>query len=342
MSRRSAAPPLTVLTRPAMSRSQVWYRRVRRTLRPLVKPGAPPPAEQPYPGHAALVRSVVQGLRTIEVPFNFNPDRADEIGRVVYAPANEALLQAVELKKRQRIDRLVAGPVNALFPDERDGILLHPEIDVLVIASDWVRQLYADRPALAAKLRVCPVGVDTDFWQPDLSHPTGHVVVFWKDAPESWCLSVEDALRRRGEQVVRVRYGEYEATAYKRALDGARFAVVLSTFETQGLALAEAWSMNVPTLVWDPQALTTWRGRRFVAGSSCPYLTHATGRRWKTLDELEQLLERADEAAAGFSPRAWVIAHMSDAVCASALYDIIHPAADRGIALTIPPRWPIP
>ena len=97
----------------------------------------------------------------------------------------------------------------------------------------------------------------------------------------------------------------------------------LSTFETQGLALAEAWSMDVPTVVWDPRGTAEWRGRSFQSGSSAPYLTPATGRLWRTLNELEPVLRGVLAEPSAFQPREWVLAHMTDAICSAALYDII-------------------
>src|SRR5262249_9038381 len=100
-------------------------------------------------------------------------------------------------------------------------------------------------------------------------------------------------------------------------------AVFLSTFETQGIALAEAWSMDVPTLVWNPRSSAEWRGRRFVAGSSCPYLTPATGLDWVTLGDLQRVLIEAIDGRTGFQPRRWTLEHMTDAVCSQTLYDLI-------------------
>jgi hypothetical protein len=119
-------PFLTVLTTPVPSDSARLTQEMRRRVRRFVKPGVPLPSQSPYPGHFALVRSVVEGLRAIGADFNFNPGRLSELARVVYAPANEALRQAAELKRRGRVDYLVAGPVNALFADECDGVLQLP------------------------------------------------------------------------------------------------------------------------------------------------------------------------------------------------------------------------
>ncbi len=150
-------PFLTVLTTPVVSGNRRMYQQVRRALRPIVKPGVPLPAASPYPGHYAVTRSVVEGLGQIGADFNFNPQTTGEVGRVVYAPANEALRQAAGWKREGRVHTLVAGPVNALSPSEEGGVLLTPEIDCVIVASDWVRDLYREcAPALVAKCRTCP------------------------------------------------------------------------------------------------------------------------------------------------------------------------------------------
>jgi len=320
---------LTVLTAPIPSARRRWYQTARRRIRPFVKPGVPLPAMSPYPGHHALVRSVVEGLRAIDADFNFNPRRAADLGRAVYAPENAALRQAAELKRSRQIEYLAAGPVNALFADENDRVLFMPEIDRLIVPSEWAKTFYRDAPELAAKIRVCPAGVDAQFWKPTSGRKRGqNAIVYWKSGDEAFCQQVESIARRCGLAPRRVRSGAGEGDHYthdefRAWLDEAAIAIVLSAFETQGLALAEAWSMDVPTLVWNPRAEAEWRGRSFHAESSAPYLTAATGRAWTTVDELEPALRAALAERATFHPRDWVLAHMTDAICSAALYTII-------------------
>jgi len=325
-------PFLTVLTAPVPATTRRWYQGLRRAIRPLVKPGVPLPYSSPYPGHFALVRSVVEGLREIRADFNFNPQRVGDIGRAVYAPENAALVEAAALKRRGRVDYLVAGPVNAMFPDEDGGVLQLPEIDRLIVAGEWMKDFYRDAPALLAKSVACPCGVDTNFWKPTGAARTKTAVVYWKSGSEAFCAAVEQVVRDAGLEPRRVRSGHGEHAhftreAFRALLDEAAVGVFLSAFETQGLALAEAWSMNLPTLAWDPRAETEWRGRPFVAGSSAPYLTAATGRLWRTLDELPALLRSTLADLDAFQPRRWVLDHMTDAICSAALYRIIREGA---------------
>jgi hypothetical protein len=333
-----ARPFLTVLTAPIPDRRKRLVRELRRRARSFVKPGAALPAVSPYPGHFSLVRSVVEGLRAIGADFNFNPRHSGELARVVYAPANEALRQAAALKQQGRIDHLVAGPVNALFADECDGILQMPEIDRIIVAHEWALEFFEGRPDLRAKSVACPCGVDAEIWQRSGRAAAGpSALVYWKSGDETFCDEVERIVRACGLEPrrVRSRHGEhamFTPADYRRMLDEATIAIFLSSFETQGLALAEAWSMDVPTLAWDPQGRAEWRGRSFEARSSAPYLTPATGRRWRTLDDLAPVLRGALAERASFQPRAWILAHMTDAICSAALLATIRDGVERAAA----------
>lgn len=328
---------LTVLTLPIIPASRRAYQRVRGAVRSVVRPGAPPPKASPYPGHYAVVRSVVEGLRAIRADFNFNPRRFGELARVVYAPANEALRQTIELKRRGAVDYVVAGPVNALFADESDGILLTPDIDLVIVPSEWTIDFYRGFPALESKSRVCPCGVDAEVWKPTGRAKERTAAVYWKSGDERFCGAVEAIVRRCGLEPLRIqsRHGEHDLfkpSAYREALDRSVAGVFLSTFETQGIALAEAWSMNVPTVVWDPQGDAEWRGRPFKSASSAPFLTPDTGVTFRALDDLEPALRKALNQLTTFRPREWVLLNMSDAVCSKMLHDLIRREANVGTA----------
>ena len=304
------------------------YTQLRGLGRRILKPGTPGLAASPYPGHYALVRSVVEGLRAIGADFNFNPAAASQLARVVYAPANEALLQAAAMKRAGAIDYLAAGPVNALFADDCDNILQMPEIDMVIVPSAWTIDLYQGVPDLVRKSRVCPCGVDAEVWKPRGTPKARSAVVYWKSGNERFCEEVEAIVRRCGLEPLRVRsrHGEHDIftpEALRQLLDRSVIAVFLSTFETQGIALAEAWSMNVPTVVWDPQGDAEWRDRHFTSGSSAPYLTPATGIAARDTAGLEPAIRHALASLAGFQPREWVLANMTDAICSRKLYELI-------------------
>jgi hypothetical protein len=135
-------------------------------------------------------------------------------------------------------------------------------------------------------------------------------------------------VRRSGLDPLRVRsrHGEHDIFTpdqLRARLDRAIVSVFLSTFESQGIALAEAWSMNVPTVVWDPQGDAEWRNRHFKSASSAPYLTAATGISTRDLAGLQGAIGQALATLDTFHPREWVLENMTDAVCSRKLYEVI-------------------
>jgi GH25 family lysozyme M1 (1,4-beta-N-acetylmuramidase) len=95
------------------------------------------------------------------------------------------------------------------------------------------------------------------------------------------------------------------------------------------LSMLAIASTNSSIYYWDPQGTAQWCGRSFESRSSAPYLTAATGRRWRTIDEFETALRGALADRSAFRPRAWMLANMTDAICSAALLDIIRDGAEH-------------
>jgi hypothetical protein len=111
------------------------------------------------------------------------------------------------------------------------------------------------------------------------------------------------------------------------------FSVFISEKETQGIALAEAWAMNVPTLCWDSFS-SNMEGMVLMPTSSCPYLTRQTGARWRSVDDLRQLIYLYEKSY--FSPRNWVISHMSDKVSAASLLETFALVSNKATKENLP------
>ena len=102
----------------------------------------------------------------------------------------------------------------------------------------------------------------------------------------------------------------------------ARFAIFISRNESQGVALAEAWSMNVPTLVYNPGDFV-YSGKLVTGISACPYLTDSVGRDWKTIEQLNTLLLEMNQDKFSFTPRKYVLERFTDEKAAKDLLESI-------------------
>ena len=90
------------------------------------------------------------------------------------------------------------------------------------------------------------------------------------------------------------------------------------TAESQGIAWAEAWSTDVPTLILKNTS-NVHQGRRYKC-STAPYLQSQNGLFFDDLEDFKIQFKYWETHREQFSPRAWTLENMSDEVCATMLY----------------------
>lgn len=320
-------PILTILTDPvpfgryaATEGIKNVLRRTRNAIRsPL------PYAHSSYRGHFAVTRSLVEGLRKIGANANYNPRSLSEVAdTVIVLSGIPALRQAVKLKRAGQIRRLLAGPNILVFPSEHDRLIASPEIDVCITPCDWTCQMYIkDCPDLQGRCVPWPAGVDTKYWSPRSEAFDRQNVLIYEKQVKGAVGPVDgyvNILQLRGYDVEVIQYGQYSAQKYLRKLRKAVLMVGFSRGESQGLAWAEAWSTDVPTLIWRNEE-NVYQGRVF-ACSTAPYLGAQTGLFFDALADFGGGLSYWESHRYQFRPREWVLENMSDEVCATKLLDI--------------------
>ncbi len=288
---------------------------------------APPPSymRSRYRGHFAVTRSFVEGLQAIGVRANYAPVGTVNLSRrVVVLSGIATLRQAIRLKAEGRIDRLVAGPNILEFPSEQAELISAPEVDVCITPAPVTCRLYeTDCPALAGRCQSCPAGVNTRYWSPSTERSSRRVLVYEKSsagaipAIAAYC----DYLQSLDYEVEVIRYGSYMPDQYRALLRDCSLMIGFSAMESQGIAWAEAWSCDVPTLIWSQTELTLERERGAVICnvSTAPYLTEATGAFFTSFESFQDALRRWEVMRDGFAARQWVLENMSDEVCARTL-----------------------
>jgi glycosyltransferase involved in cell wall biosynthesis len=270
-------------------------------------------------GHYGVTRSLVVGLRSIGADFAYGPtlDRTKARVAIVLAGQNE-LRAAIAWKRRGGCQKLFAGPNVVELPNQGDGILLSQEIDRVVVASDKVcREYESIASSLCGKIVVWPAGVDENYWKPRGTSPRDTVLIYNKRMP-ALAHDLEANLQQHGFRCRVFNYGgkrndKYRLRDFRAALERSYACVFLSLSEPQGIAAAEAWSMDCPTFAF--------RERHFTHVATIPYLSQETGRYWSRPEEL--LLHLANFKPERFQPRAWVVENMTDEICARKLLTLI-------------------
>jgi hypothetical protein len=274
-----------------------------------------------YSGHPSVTRSAVEGLLKIGVNVTYNPRTLSALGEAVYVPNGfDTLRQAIRLKQSGYIKKLLAGPNLVEFPSDRRELITAPEIDVYIVPDNFTRDLYvADCPELGNRCQACPAGVDTEYWQPVLNRADRpRILIYDKNVREPVDPKlIATRLEEFGFQVEIIQYGCYTQAQYLQALRHATLMVGFSKSESQGIAWAEAWSADVPTLIVRND-IVTYRHKTFQS-STAPYLSSQTGMFFNDLLDFENVFDYWKMNQDKFNPRQWVVDHLSDERCAQKL-----------------------
>lgn len=320
---------MSVLTDPVPYGHYWLSENTKRVIRHVRDAIRPPPLfmRSPYRGHFAVTRSLVEGLEGVGISFNYNPRKLRDLSDMVIVLSGlAALQQAIALKRAGSIKRLLAGPNLVFFPSDARDLICAPEVDICITPGPLTCKLYIeDCPELNRRCAAWPAGVDPAYWAPAFAEKERKRILFYDkqihgptDALEPYIAQVKD----KGYYVDILKYGGYTKQEYRSLLQRSQLLIGFTAEESQGIAWAEAWSTDVPTLMWyknrhsfnHPRS----HGRSFET-STAPCLTDATGRFFRNIEEFKRVFADWESSRVLFSPRAWVLENMSDAVCARRL-----------------------
>lgn len=318
-------PKVTILTDPMPWGREFLHegaRRIARSVRDVIRPNRNYFDHPQYRGHFSVTRSLVEGLKKINASFNYNPRYPWQLADTVIVLAGvRTLRQAIRLKQHRRIKKLFAGPNIVIFSSNYDSLVAAAEVDTVITPSDLVADLYLeDNPSLKNRIISWPAGVDTYFWRPNSNVKNESILIFQKpniDQVEP-VAPYADYLRSLGWNVNMIKYGNFTHFEYLKLLQSSCLMLGFVKSESQGIAWAEAWSTNVPTLICK-NISNVYLGRRYDC-STAPYLHPQNGLFFDDLEDFKRQFNYWETHREQFSPRNWTLENMSDEVCATMLY----------------------
>ncbi len=272
-------------------------------------------------GHEGVLLALIRGFKALNIPFTYNKI-TKQTKYVILLWADTAQIHKItKLKQKQQITVISAPTANGHDYDFQFRFAQTDCIDFSWVASNWVKEFYKSKmdSKYWDKIIVCPSGVDVKPLQissvPKIFHKC---LCYYKGLPINE--RITEMLQKRGIEICNIEYGKYTYDDYMRILDDVDFVIFHQDMrETQGLAQAEAWAHNKPTLVH-------YVPREFNSNSS-PYLTPFTGTFYNSLEDLEKLLDKyianPCQFLKQFQPYSWVYTNMSDSSSLLSLIKLI-------------------
>jgi hypothetical protein len=276
-------------------------------------------------GPTVLLKNSLIGLRRIKLNI-IETQNLNALGQdPVWIPSGDlTLLSDEEIGLLAKVN-LTLGPNIDWFNKEIANVVSQWKYVKVIVPHQWVIQPVEQTLSKDCRIFVWFAGVDTDFWHQKVGFSQVQtVLIYLKNLNDTENLEIaENFLRSRNISFIVLRYGSYSKTQLKRTLKRVTAAIWIGGTESQGLALIEFWSMNIPTLVLKKSNWISPDGQIFPA-SSAPYMNDKEGLFSNSTIFSESDFEYFFSKLSEFSPRNEVKEIFSLTSCASSLLKLLN------------------
>jgi glycosyltransferase involved in cell wall biosynthesis len=261
------------------------------------------------PGKVAI--NTVKGLQEIGIPFTVNSDNQFP----------SVFLQDHPYMHVKNLSGDLVGPnICVLPPDNR--VIMEQKYKKCLVPSSWVFKKYS-RWLDPAKLAIWAVGIDTESFAPSNNKSIDFLVYFKRRDTED-LNAVCNFLKSKGFTFKIVSYGNYSEEQFKECMNECRYAFLIDRCESQGIAVQEMMSCNLPILVWD---VNRWadRGEEYACeATSIPYFTEQCGVYFYDKASMNAAFDNFMGHVNNFEPRKYIIDNFSLKHKASDLMRILY------------------
>jgi FkbM family methyltransferase len=219
-------------------------------------------------GPGKVVTNLIKGLGSLGV-------------KLVKDSKNVGILQPTSALLNESPDAII-GPNVFVLPSDMPQVV--NSFSKFIVPSKWVADLYKrdlEKLSLPKEreidLLIWSAGIDTEHWKPSLNAKQNKCFIYFKNRSEKELHTLEKIFQDKyGFDVEVLRYGSYNEEDLKRVCNESKFCVLLDNTESQGIAVMEILSMNVPILAFDMTVWSNPNGDKEQA-TSIPYFDNRCG-----------------------------------------------------------------
>lgn len=215
--------------------------------------------------------------------------------------------------------KCVFGPHFSVFPDGKlHGI--HSDRTFYIVLSEWNKKIWEKFDICnGLKLVDIPFAVDTErFCEIIPIQRRDKIFIYYKSRHPAELQYIETMLTANKMEYkifhYMKRYDEIEYLAY---LQESKFGIWLGRHESQGFALEEALSCNVPLLVWDVASMNQEIGQNYadIPATVIPYWDERCGEYFHKHEEFVNKMNLFLSKLYTYRPREYVMENLSPEIC---------------------------
>lgn len=208
--------------------------------------------------------------------------------------------------------------------------------------SNWVMNYLIElSSSFVIPISKFPYAVNMDLFKPSGEEKVIDCIVYIKRRNKT---IIDKAIELLNQKLMTYKifvYGSYQEYQYLHALNRAKFLLSLDAHESQGFALQEAMSCDIPLLVFDITSMydeTSDEGNTYIyeylkpnklLATSVPYWSGDCGIKITNIDELSSSIDNMMLNYKNFHPRQFILENLSEKVCMKRILDYFNLKCDE-------------
>lgn len=220
--------------------------------------------------------------------------------------------------------KFLFGPHISVFPDNELLKLYTSNNNVYFnVLSDWIINIWSQFDICNnLKLVSLPFGVDTNIFNEILPiNKRQYIMIYYKHRCQSdydFIMNFCNSKNIPNELIKIFSYtNRYSETDFINTLHNTKYCICIDAHESQGFALQEIMSCNVPLFVWNVHSMTqeTHTNYDHYPTTSIPYWDDICGEYFKYEDEIEIKYTKFINNLNNYNPRKFIIEYLSIEIC---------------------------
>lgn len=211
----------------------------------------------------------------------------------------------------------IFGPHFSMYPDDKLlQINNNYKNSVYIQPSKWCIEPWKEATKILP-VKALPFPVDTKKFIP--GNERNKVFIYHKNNRYKDLQVIKQFLFKQGVEYCIFDYNErYKETDYLSILKQAKYGIIVDLHESQGFAILEALSCNVPLLVWDAKNICCYPTRK-IHCTTIPYWDNVCGEVFYTENELNNKYKEFIQKLNYYNPRKYILENLDVDSCAENL-----------------------
>jgi hypothetical protein len=241
----------------------------------------------------------------------------------VYSPCD-----AIDVSKYPNT-KFLFGPHFSVFPEKNQMDIIRGKNVVYIQPSDWVVKLWKGFSICQnVKIESLPFGVDTERFK-DINPllQRDKVFIYFKRRNTNELHFLENFLNSKNISYRIFSYiHTYDENEYLNYLQNSKYGIWFDAHESQGFALEEALSCNVPLLVWNVNSMNQEHGSNYnnIPATTIPYWNERCGEYFYTINEVENIFNLFITKLESYRPREYILENISFEKCQEKFINIVN------------------